>query len=146
MPSMFISDINIYLLLRYYSLTTSLSYKAISSVRVSRKMLLLHALPTAILRSLLWCHKILELVCLLVMAWNASLNKYECDIIGSLIQKKLLYKIVKLSKNNILVADICLYPKWTYSIGMYFCGTQVLLFKRRYNEGLIKFSNQWNCQ
>ena len=32
MPSMFISDINIYLLLRYYSLTTSLSYKAISSV------------------------------------------------------------------------------------------------------------------
>ena len=32
MPIMFISDINIYLLLRYYSLTTSLSYKAISSV------------------------------------------------------------------------------------------------------------------
>ena len=32
MPSMFIPDINIYLLLRYYSLTTSLSYKAISSV------------------------------------------------------------------------------------------------------------------
>ena len=33
MPSMFISDINIYLRLRYYSLTTSLSYKAISSVQ-----------------------------------------------------------------------------------------------------------------
>ena len=27
------------------------------------------------------------------------------------LQKKLLYKIVKLSENNILVADICLYPK-----------------------------------
>ena len=27
-------------------------------------------------------------------------------------------------------------------LGMYFYGTQVLLFKRRYNEGLIEFSNQ----
>ena len=61
------------------------------------------------------------------------------------VQKKLLYKIVKLSENNMLVADICLYPKLTYSacISTWFffiCvhyrdGTQVLLFKRRYNEG-----------